>query len=490
MKLFFCMLIFIELFFSALSFGQEEEKEILNTENNSFLSAQQKGIDFEKVRKDFIEANTLSVEDSYNLPENPLLEGVVSKESIIEVDAETLPTGPLPKIELIVDSSGSMGQLLNGDKTKMYFAKKLLSRYLIDQWRERALVGMRVYGSRRKNDCNDNFLSINFKENSLDKIARQIHGLLPTGRTPLHVSIEKAVEDLKDYPGPKRIVVFTDGKETCGGDPCKFVKKIDVDIQIYVVAIGFSPDSEGYDQINCMGQTFPASDEGEFLDSMSKVSNQMKNQNNLSVKSPDPLAVVALFRWENGKRKFFKYFTAAWATRVPPGTYEAEVYLNPKYRFPKFTIPPHKKVNLTVQGKGTLLIKFAKGLLNADLLDKNGNAVHKLKSDRRFRVYTGRYTLHIYREPFFSHQVKNFLIFPEGNHEHLVGDAGSVQFNHPEVAGYYVYDAKDKLMGNFVTNVPIVLPTGNYKFFLNNDCLINGVSVDAKYEVKHVECPQ
>lgn len=66
---------------------------------------------------------------------------------------------------------------------------------------------------------------------------------MPIGRTPLNDSMEAAIDDLKKYDGPKRIVIFTDGKETCGGDPCKLAKKVEqnpkLDIKIFVVGIGF-----------------------------------------------------------------------------------------------------------------------------------------------------------------------------------------------------------------------------------------------------------
>ena len=111
--------------------------------------------------EDFIEENSLKKKDRYVVPKSkdpskkPHPEGHIASE---EQNDKTTP----PKVELIVDSSGSMGQLLDKGRTKMYYTKKVLERYMTDQWKEKAFVGMRVYGSRKKNDCEDNFLSTQF----------------------------------------------------------------------------------------------------------------------------------------------------------------------------------------------------------------------------------------------------------------------------------------------------------------------------------------
>ncbi|RME16788.1 MAG: VWA domain-containing protein [Bdellovibrio sp.] len=457
-----------------------------------YLRALPKGFD-----KEFIKANTLQEEDRYvpPPPSNPFKEANKDAKISYEKLPPKIKRKGKPKIELIVDSSGSMGQLLGGNRTKMYFSKKLITRYLIDQWREKALVGMRVYGARRKNDCSDNFLAIPFRERNLDAIEKKVAYMMPIGRTPLQKSIEEAIKDLKGHKGPKRIVIFTDGKETCGGDPCKLSKKVqanpDIDIEIYVVAIGFDPNSEEYKKVSCIGKTFPVNKEEELFTALGKISNTIKKNNNLIVKSPNPIAPVNLYRIKkNGKREYFRTFTASWGVRVPPGKYEAEVYIDPIYKFPPFTIPKGKRVILTVEGKGEVLIHFTKGLINVELLDKNSTVIHKFKSDRRFLVKTGRYKLHLYKKPYFSHIINDFLVYPKGKHEYTLGEAGVVQFDYPSLTGLYIYDMQDKLVGNYLTNVPLVLKTGAYRLFVNDNCFVKSVQFYNEGEIKHVTCQQ
>ena len=103
------------------------------------------------INAEFLNLNMLDTEAEYKAPDFASEDQKNNEEAIIKnYKIKNKRTGPLPKIELIVDSSGSMGQLLGGNKTKMFYSKKVISKYLIDQWKENAQVGMRVYGSRQK----------------------------------------------------------------------------------------------------------------------------------------------------------------------------------------------------------------------------------------------------------------------------------------------------------------------------------------------------
>ncbi|HTL12012.1 MAG TPA: VWA domain-containing protein, partial [Bdellovibrionota bacterium] len=285
---------------------------------------------------------------------------------VVYTDAEE-PTGPQPRVQVIVDGSGSMAEELEGEKTKMYFAKKLLSKYLIQQWKEKAEVSLRVYGSRRTKDCTDIYRAVPFRARSLDEIARKVAVIEPTGKTPIAESLKAAYDDLKSYNGPKRIVLFTDGQETCGGDPCELVKKFDVDkgvdLKIYVVAIGMDPNSDEAKGISCLGDVSFAQDSSDMESDLGNISKQISKHNNLFVDNPDPSAGVTVFRiLDNGDRVPFKGFTASFGTNVPPGKYAAEVRVDPPFEFREFYVPPHKTVTLKVRGKGLVEVKFVKAL--------------------------------------------------------------------------------------------------------------------------------
>jgi len=74
-------------------------------------------------------------------------------------------------------------------------------------------------------DCED--IEIITPPAALNKaaLAQQIDGLDPKGMTPITGAIRKAFEAAPAGPGATTIVLFSDGLETCGGDPCRIVSQ-------------------------------------------------------------------------------------------------------------------------------------------------------------------------------------------------------------------------------------------------------------------------
>lgn len=423
----------------------------------------------------FIEANTVTdAESDYGGPPVNALEIKLREGAEIDVEDMT-EEEKVPRLELIVDSSGSMGQIMTNNKTKMFYLKKMMKRFFKDQWKEKAEVGLRVYGARRKGDCKDNQLMFDFSERNMSKVQTTVAGLFPIGRTPLFESVRLAVDDLASYDGPKRLIIFTDGEDTCGGDPCKMaeeMKKTGLDLKMFVVAIDFDPKSKAYQNVACLGETTAvANNEDEMYDAFSKALNSAnKDRMNLVVVSPDPKSPVDLFMFKDGKWEFFKTFTASFGTTVPPGEYQAVVRLQPPFRFDRFVVPPKKKVTLTVSGYGQVFVKFLDKLLRVEVLDKNMKVVDKFRSDQPKRVREGKWRLRIFREPFFEKFVDPFVVVPGGVHNVDVTEAGAVRVVNRETKGLYVYGGKKEFLGNFVTNANFVMPLGSYRFYVDERC--------------------
>jgi len=435
-----------------------------------------------------------SSEESFNypLPTPQIMEVEPSQGGTVEVRDEDGSAKIIPKIEMVVDSSGSMGQVLGENKTKMFFLKKITARYFTDQWKEEAKTAMRVYGSREKGNCEDNHLTIGFGERVLSRIETAVGKMEPVGMTPLFKSVKMASDDLKSYEGPKRIVVFTDGEDTCGGDPCKIAAEIksnpNLDLKIYVVAIGFKPDDPNFKKVSCLGDTQVAESEQDMVEALGNISQNInRDRLNLRVISPDPSAVVHLSHLENGVPKYYRSFTAAWGATVPPGTYQAVVQLNPVYKFANFTIPPGKVVTLKVGGDGRVRVNFVNSILNVEILDKNRTPIRKFKSDKDQMVPTGRWTLRMYQEPFYEKIVKKFDVYPNGNHEYTVVGAGAIQVESTSLRGVYLYDGKKNLLGHYLTQFPMVVPSLDYMVHVDNECSFEGVPI-ADRQIKILEC--
>ena len=419
----------------------------------------------------------------------------------IEYSDEDLEQALKPRVVILLDSSGSMGQLLDKRKSKMFYAKKLFNEYLRYQWREKAEVGMVVYGSRRKQDCGDTYLAIKVGERNLTKIDSTVKQLSPLGMTPIADSLELAIEQLKNYPGPKRVMIYTDGEETCGGDSCKILEKAIqekiVDLEMFVTGIGLDEKSKDLDKLRCLGKTFGAKSPEQLQQSLDDISNMMGGAtnaqgkrvgNNLFVESPDPKATVRLFEIKNGERVYVRDFISSYGVRLPPGTYSAEVLLEPVYSFKEFKLPPGKRVTLRVAGSGQMTVHFFKGLLDVEILNKDKKVVQSFSSDEPAIVKSGVYDVRISGDPFFEKIEQKFKIVPGGKHEITIDGIGVVQVNYPTNVGFHVFDGGEKELGNYITNFPFVLKTGAYRFFVNDKCNIEGITVRNEKSIQVLQC--
>jgi Ca-activated chloride channel family protein len=86
-----------------------------------------------------------------------------------------------------------------------------------------ASVALRVYGHRtpegRPEACQDSELVVPFGALDRKQMTATIKKVAALGTTPIAYSITQAGEDLRDTKGAAMLIIVTDGKEECGGDP-------------------------------------------------------------------------------------------------------------------------------------------------------------------------------------------------------------------------------------------------------------------------------
>src|SRR5690606_32851034 len=81
----------------------------------------------------------------------------------------------------------------------------------------------RAYGHQKKyppQDCDDTKLEVPFSRDNSHMIKSRINILQPKGTTPIAMSLEACAKDFPDNKGRNIVILITDGKEECGGDPC------------------------------------------------------------------------------------------------------------------------------------------------------------------------------------------------------------------------------------------------------------------------------
>lgn len=169
---------------------------------------------------------------------------------------------------LILDASGSMwGQV--GGKAKIQIAKEVLTGFIQDL-PEGIDVGLVVYGHRRKGDCQDVEELVPLSVLDKDKLIKKIQGINPKGKTPITLSVQKTAEKLKNVDAETTIILVSDGKETCAGDPCELVRKLkESGARFVMYVIGFDVRGEEKKQLECIakeggGAYYEANDAADF----------------------------------------------------------------------------------------------------------------------------------------------------------------------------------------------------------------------------------
>jgi len=168
----------------------------------------------------------------------------------------------------ILDASGSMWGQVDG-KAKMGIAKEVMAG-LIDDLPEGMNVGLVAYGHRKKGDCNDVEEIVALAPVKKSVLKSKVNAISPKGKTPITLSITKTVKPLKTREGETTIVLVSDGKETCEGDPCQLVKELKASgVKFTMHVVGFDVTAEETKQLECIakaggGEYFAAKNASDF----------------------------------------------------------------------------------------------------------------------------------------------------------------------------------------------------------------------------------
>lgn len=149
------------------------------------------------------------------------------------------------RVLFIFDASASMREPLEGS-TKLDVAKGALGSILrgLDQKKGFGL-GLMLFGHKSKH-CDDIELAVQVGPGTANSIRQKVQGLSPVGLTPLAASLTKAGEYLRPLTGHKRVVLLTDGRETCGGNPIAVAASLvaeGIDLRIHVIGLAIKRDA-------------------------------------------------------------------------------------------------------------------------------------------------------------------------------------------------------------------------------------------------------
>ncbi|MFE0186289.1 VWA domain-containing protein [Streptomyces olivaceus] len=171
------------------------------------------------------------------------------------------PTGEdAPKVDLVLDVSGSMRTRDIDGGTRMAAAKQAFNEVL-DATPEEVQLGIRTLGADypgddRKTGCKDTAQL--YPVGPLDRTEAKtaVATLSPTGWTPIGPALLQAADDLDGGDGSKRIVLISDGEDTCAPlDPCEVAREIAAKgIGVTIDTLGLVPNTKLRKQLSCIAE--------------------------------------------------------------------------------------------------------------------------------------------------------------------------------------------------------------------------------------------
>ncbi|KUF12049.1 vWA domain-containing protein [Pseudoponticoccus marisrubri] len=185
---------------------------------------------------------------------------VLSTCALLALGAAPLAVGPHPaaaqegaRTMLVLDASGSMWGQIDGT-AKIDIARGAIGDLLAGLPQD-STVGLMAYGHRRQGDCND--IEVLVPAGPLDRagLAVRLDTLTPRGKTPIAAALRAAAAQLGDSSGPARVILISDGRETCVQDACSAVRDLagqGVDIRAHV--IGFDVDEAATAELTCIAR--------------------------------------------------------------------------------------------------------------------------------------------------------------------------------------------------------------------------------------------
>ncbi|MEU3217250.1 VWA domain-containing protein [Streptomyces sp. NPDC006971] len=180
--------------------------------------------------------------------------------SALPAAADETPTKAPPKVELVLDVSGSMRTRDIDGQSRMAAAKQAFNEVL-DAVPEQVELGIRTLGANypgddRKVGCKDTRQL--YPVGPLDRTDAKtaVATLAPTGWTPIGPALLGAADDLKGGDTTRRIVLITDGEDTCGPlDPCEVARDIAArGIHLVIDTLGLVPNAKIREQLTCIAE--------------------------------------------------------------------------------------------------------------------------------------------------------------------------------------------------------------------------------------------
>ncbi|MCK8464023.1 VWA domain-containing protein [Aliiroseovarius sp. S1339] len=198
---------------------------------------------------------------------------------------------------LILDGSGSMWGQIDGT-AKITIAQEVIGD-LLQTIPQDQMLGLTVYGHRRKGDCSDIETLVPAANGNQGAISSAVNAIKPKGKTPMTDAVIAAAQSLRYTEEKATVILVSDGIETCHPDPCAAARALEeagVDFTAHVVGFDIN-DPDAVAQMQCLaaetGGTFRSADDASELGAaLVEIA---------AAPEPEPMPVAITFRATLGK---------------------------------------------------------------------------------------------------------------------------------------------------------------------------------------------
>lgn len=240
---------------------------------------------------------------------------------------------------LVLDASGSMNAVLPSGESRIAVARRAV-KDVAALFPDDAQVSLRLYGSQSPRDdhnCQDTKVAVPFgpaSENA-SQIAAAVDAAPAQGYTPIAHVLAQIGADFPADATERTVVLVSDGKETCDGDPVLAARQL-ADAGITLHTVGFIVDTAARQQLQAMasatgGSYFDAPVGPELPETMTSALNACSKVVVALPQAPEPGRLRTTSAWiglpivnsETGE-EVAKFDRMHMEVELPAGVYEVQ----------------------------------------------------------------------------------------------------------------------------------------------------------------------
>ncbi|MEW1911672.1 VWA domain-containing protein [Kitasatospora sp. NPDC085895] len=175
-----------------------------------------------------------------------------------EPGGTTAATTEAPKVDLVLDVSGSMRATDIEGRSRISVAQQSIGE-VIDALPAETEFGIRTLGATypgndKAEGCKDTKQLYPVGKTNKVEAKTAVATLRPTGWTPIGLALRGAAQDLGNGPTTRRVVLITDGEDSCAPpDPCEVARELaSQGINLVVDTLGLAHDDKTRQQLLCI----------------------------------------------------------------------------------------------------------------------------------------------------------------------------------------------------------------------------------------------